>query len=506
MFGLTRWRAPAIIQEMSDAVIGMTAGNYRILSKISAGGMGTVYRAEHMMIGQQVAIKVLQPEFTNNREVVGRFFNEAKATSSIKHPGIVVVLDFGYLKNGLAYIVLELLEGMPLSRRIKRLGVMSEGEAAALLCGVCSGLSAAHAKGIIHRDLKPDNLFLIEDSDVVGGERIKILDFGIAKLTDMGASDVETKTGAVMGTPTYMSPEQCRGSGDVDERADIYSLGCIFYKLLTGKPPFTVEGAGEVIGMHLFVQPEPPSRKQPGISPDTDALVMSMLAKDPASRPQTARELGQTLAALAAAHGWNTSSGARWSLDGAGYAMVPTPAYLPPELTPMQPGTYPPVRSPTSSPGQPTTLSGAASQVADAPSQSKKKGSLIAVAAAAVVLVGGGVGFSRLHNGGYTTAKSAVASPVATQPSVVAPPRVIAPSPPAVVEEKLDPPQAVVENKAEKPVDLLPAVVKKPIVKKLVAKEPIAKPDEKTPDETMPDETTVPKNDKGHLPVEAVVE
>ena len=137
---------------------------------------------------------------------------------------------------------------MTLARRIKMRGAMPEGEAAAMLRGVCSGLAAAHDKRIIHRDLKPDNLFLVEDPDVPGGERIKILDFGIAKLTDIGSAHAATKTGAVMGTPTYMSPEQCRGSGDVDVRADIYSLGCIFYHLLTGKPPFAMEGAGEVIG------------------------------------------------------------------------------------------------------------------------------------------------------------------------------------------------------------------------------------------------------------------
>jgi serine/threonine protein kinase len=458
---------------MPDAVIGTTAGNYRILDKISDGGMGTVYRAEHVMIGQRVAIKVLQPDLTHNREIVGRFFNEAKATSAIKHPGIVVVLDFGYLESGLAYIVMELLEGMTLARRIKMRGAMPEGEAAALLRGVCSGLSAAHDKGIIHRDLKPDNLFLIEDADVVGGERIKILDFGIAKLTDIGSAHAATKTGAVMGTPTYMSPEQCRGSGDVDVRADIYSLGCIFYQLLTGKPPFAMEGAGEVIGMHLYVQPEPPSRHQLGISPDTEALVMSMLQKDPALRPQTARDLGQSLAAIAAAHGWNTSSGARWSLDGSGYMMAPTPAYLPPQPTPL-----------TASASQPTTLSGAASQSVAAPPK-KKKGPLIAVAAA-VLLVGGGVGFSLLNHGGDPAAKAAA--------PVVAPP-----PPPPVVEKKVEPPIAV-----DKPADPPPVVEKPaPVEKKPIAKRPV----EKKPIEKKPIEKKPPKNsDNGDLPVETNVE
>ncbi len=292
---------------MADGVIGANAGNYRILSKISDGGMGAVYRAEHVLIGRPVAIKVLLPELTANREIVNRFFNEAKATTAIKHPGIVEVFDFGYLENGLAYIVMELLEGMTLAQRARTLGTMNEGEAAALLRSVCGALAAAHDKGIVHRDLKPDNIFLIPDLET-GGERPKLLDFGIAKLTDLGNASAATKTGAVMGTPTYMSPEQCRGSGDVDHRADLYSLGCIYYQLLTGRPPFATQSAGEVIGMHLYMQPDPPSRHHPGISPDTEALVMALLAKDPAQRPQTARDLASILQQLAHAHGWISAS------------------------------------------------------------------------------------------------------------------------------------------------------------------------------------------------------
>ena len=288
---------------MEDAAISATAGSYRILSKIADGGMGTVYRGEHMLIGRHVAIKVLLPEFTANRQIVMRFFNEAKATSAIHHPGIVEIFDFGYLDNGRAYIVMELLEGFTLGQRIKGRGTMGEGEAAALLRGVCSALAAAHDKGIVHRDLKPDNIFLLPDLDNPGAERAKILDFGIAKLTDFGEAATSTKTGMVMGTPTYMSPEQCRGSSEVDHRADLYSLGCIFYQLIVGRPPFANQGAGEVIGMHLFLEPDPPSRHRPGISAETEALIMRLLQKDPSKRPQTARDLMIELQAIAFAHG-----------------------------------------------------------------------------------------------------------------------------------------------------------------------------------------------------------
>ncbi|MEP6860920.1 MAG: serine/threonine-protein kinase [Deltaproteobacteria bacterium] len=460
---------------MADGLIGTSAGNYRILDKISDGGMGSVYRAEHTLIGRLVAVKVLLPELTGNREIVDRFFREAKATTAIKHPGIVEVFDFGYLETGLAYIVMELLEGMTLARRIKMRGPMPEGEAAALLRGVCSGLAAAHDKGIVHRDLKPDNLFLVQDLDIPNGERIKLLDFGIAKLTDIGSAHAATKTGAVMGTPTYMSPEQCRGSGDVDARADIYSLGCIFYQLLTGKPPFANEGAGEVIGMHLYVQPEPPSRHALGISPDTEALVMAMLAKDPKLRPQSARELAQAFGAVAHAHGWNTSSGAAWSADGS-QSFAPqsyTPSYLPPQPTP---------RPPTASPSQPTTLSGAASQSVAAPPRSKK-GPILAVVAA-LAIVGGGVAFSVAKGSDKPAAPAAAVQPAPAP----------APPPPPLVEVKPVEKPAVVE--VPPPVEAKPEI--KPEVKApAIAKKKPEKKLEKKPVEKKPKDS-----DSGDLPVE----
>ena len=489
---------------MADGLIGTTAGNYRILDKISDGGMGSVYRAEHALIGRLVAVKVLLPELTGNREIVDRFFREAKATTAIKHPGIVEVFDFGYLDSGLAYIVMELLEGMTLARRIKMRGAMPEGEAASLLRGVCSSLAAAHDKGIVHRDLKPDNLFLVQDLDIPNGERIKLLDFGIAKLTDIGSAHAATKTGAVMGTPTYMSPEQCRGSGDVDARADIYSLGCIFYQLLTGKPPFANEGAGEVIGMHLYVQPEPPSRHALGISPDTEALVMAMLSKDPKGRPQSARELAQAFSAIAHAHGWNTQSGAGWSTSGSqSFAPVSyTPSYLPPQPTPMQ-TPAPVTRPPTASPNQPTTLSGAASQSVAAPPKSKKW-PIVAVIAA-VVLVGGGVAFSVMTGANKSADKAAdkaidksppaaAARPAPTPPPAVAPPPAPPPAP-AVVETKPPEPPVAEPQPAEKPAvpETKPAVIakKKPIEKKPVEKKPTEKKPKDSDSAALPVETGI---------------
>jgi serine/threonine protein kinase len=298
-------RALGRLDYTAAPVKGAIVGSYRILGTLSVGGMGTVYRAEHTLIGRLAAVKILHPEMCAKRDIVNRFFNEARATSSIKHPGIVEVFDFGYMPSGHAYLVMEFLEGMPLSRRIRTRGPIPEGEAALLLRSVCIALSAAHDKGIVHRDLKPDNVFVLRDPDSAFGERIKILDFGIAKLTDGGGQPASaTKTGAVMGTPTYMSPEQCRGRGGVDFRADLYSIGCMFYELVAGRPPFASTGAGEQIGSHLFVDPEPPSRHVAGLSPETEALIMTLLAKQPEDRVQSAKELAHRLALIAQQHGW----------------------------------------------------------------------------------------------------------------------------------------------------------------------------------------------------------
>ena len=270
--------------------------------------MGTVFCAEHILIGRLAAIKVLHPEFSGNKDIVNRFFNEAKATTSINHPGIVEVFDYGYMPGGDGYLVMEYLDGMSLGRRLKRGGRFNEGEGAMLLRGVCMALAAAHAKGIVHRDLKPDNIFLIADPESELGERAKVLDFGIAKLTDVGLAGSATKTGAVMGTPTYMSPEQCRGTGEVDHRADLYSLGCILYELMCGRPPFCDLGAGELIGAHLHVTPELPTKFEPKLSDEMEQLIVTLLEKNPANRLQTAQELAGRLGQIAKSHGYQVGT------------------------------------------------------------------------------------------------------------------------------------------------------------------------------------------------------
>ncbi len=336
---------------------GTQVGNYRITAKVSQGGMGTVYRGHHALLNKAVAIKVLNPELSHNKQMIERFFNEARATTAIKHPGIVEVIDFGYTATFEAYLVMEFLEGEPLARRVKRKRRFTEAEAAVLVRGMCSALAAAHAMGIVHRDLKPDNIFLVPDEDMPLGVRPKLLDFGIAKLSGSDLADEygmsKTRTGSVMGTPTYMSPEQCRGAGAVDHRADLYSLGCILYELVAARPPFVAEGAGELIGAHLYVMPDAPSVHGADISPEFEALIMRLLAKRPEDRVPSATDLAHLLtdiAGRAARHEPMLLS----PVSGALAAMTPSsPSYQGARSQPPDSGAHQP---------KPTTLGGVASE------------------------------------------------------------------------------------------------------------------------------------------------
>ncbi|MEM9489906.1 MAG: serine/threonine-protein kinase, partial [Myxococcota bacterium] len=277
--------------------VGATLGSYVITGTLSRGGMGVVYIAKHKLIGRKAAIKVLLPEVSRKPLSVKRFFNEARVTAAIGHPGIVEILDFGYSEDKQAYLVMEFLDGETLRDRLKRCGRMAAHETVAIADHLASALSAAHAQGAVHRDLKPTNIMLVSDPGVRFGERPKILDFGIAKLSDKADDNsYRTRTGMVMGTPSYMSPEQARGAGAVDHRADLYALGCILYTMLCGRPPFIGEGAGEIIGMQQFVEPTPPRAIERSIPSDIDNLIMRLLAKHPDDRPGSADEVRAVLA------------------------------------------------------------------------------------------------------------------------------------------------------------------------------------------------------------------
>jgi len=263
------------------SLIGATVGNYKVVSKLGEGGMGSVFLAEHPLIGKKVALKVLHPEYASNPEVVGRFFNEARAVNEIGHPNIVDVVDYGTVtrpgERELVYFIMEYLDGESLAEVLKRDAPLPTLRAVNVALQIADALAASHEKGVIHRDLKPDNVFLIDrgrESDFV-----KVLDFGIAKLS-RGPGDLgRTRSGVVMGTPTYMSPEQCEGKRNIDARADVYSLGVMLYEMLTGKVPFTGEGYGEVIMQHITRKPERPTAIRRSIPPAIEAIVLHALEK-----------------------------------------------------------------------------------------------------------------------------------------------------------------------------------------------------------------------------------
>jgi serine/threonine protein kinase len=248
-----------------DLLIGQTIGNYLVTQKLGEGGMGSVYLAEHPSIGKKVALKVLHSEFSTDQEVTARFFHEAKAVNDIGHPNIVDIVDFGILQAGpgreqLVYFIMEYLAGLTLSQLIRAEAPLPPERALGIGLQIADALAASHKCGIVHRDLKPDNIILMQR----GRERdfVKLLDFGIAKLTSGGAvGSHRTRTGIVMGTPAYMSPEQCEGRNDrVDWRTDVYALGIVLYEMLTGRVPFQGDGYGEILVQHLTRPPVPPSQ------------------------------------------------------------------------------------------------------------------------------------------------------------------------------------------------------------------------------------------------------
>lgn len=265
----------------------VVAGRYRVAELLGAGGMGAVYRAEHVELGKVVALKVMLGAAAGSDQALARFINEARAAARIGHPGIVEVFDLG-TEEGRAYIAMELLAGEELEERIERVGPLPLADVVRFGCEIADALSAAHGHGIVHRDLKPANVFLAtrgRQHDIV-----KILDFGVAKLVE-DASDVKTKTGSVLGTPLYMAPEQLQDSKQVDARADVYAIGGLLYAMLTGRPPLDGNTLHELFFRIVTVAPPPPSASRPEVPRWLDSLVCRALAKRPEDRPVSAAEV-----------------------------------------------------------------------------------------------------------------------------------------------------------------------------------------------------------------------
>src|SRR5262247_3085041 len=279
----------------SGALTGRTLDQkYYLESELGVGGMGTVYRAGRLLIGDWVAVKVLHPDQMADPQAVERFRREAQTAASLKHPNVVRVYDFNVSSEGLSYLVMELAEGENLRSLVERQGTLVETDAAEIIRQVCAALDEAHSQGVVHRDIKPENILV---RTVPEGLQVKVLDFGIAALRDVNGGRL-TRTGSVVGTPHYMSPEQCLGE-ELDGRSDIYSLGIVLFEMLTGVVPFDSSTPTAIVIKHVNDPPPPPRSLNPKISPAVESVVLRALEKRRDARPQTAGEMARELIAAA---------------------------------------------------------------------------------------------------------------------------------------------------------------------------------------------------------------
>jgi serine/threonine-protein kinase len=387
----------------------------RLVRRLGAGGMGSVWLAEHISLRTHVVVKFMAAELANSAEAIERFSREAAAAAQVKSPHVVQMLDHGVTPQGIPFIVMELLEGHDLGRELAARGRLTIPETAEIVVQVCKALSRAHERGIVHRDIKPDNIFLCDSSD--GETFVKLLDFGIAKADGRLGGSGGTKTGAMIGTPYYMSPEQMVGAKTLDFRTDLWSLGVVAYECVVGKKPFDEETFGALaIRVHSGALPVP-SSVEPSLPPGFDAWFATACARDLGARFPNAKELGAALARVAT--GANVASG-----PGVTRPVAPTPHPVAPSgaggTLPLASGTDAGV--------------GMASQVPRPPGVRGAAGWALAVVTALVVLAIGGA--LALHRFGATApayGKPAPSASASAVPNPAVPP--VAPSAPSAPAE-----------------------------------------------------------------------
>jgi serine/threonine protein kinase len=392
-------------------------GKYRVTARIGEGGMGAVFSGEHLRLHRRVAIKVLHAAMAQDAEVVRRFEREAQAAGKIGNDHILEILDIGELPSGERFMVMEFLDGEPMNNRLQRLGRLAPRQVYPLVRELLEGLTAAHAAGIVHRDLKPANVF-IQREKAGRTDYVKIIDFGISKFQNLGGDEAKTRTGLIIGTPLYMSPEQARGLSEADSRADLYAVGVILYESVTGRVPFTGASATDLLFQIALSTPPPIPSLVGDVDPSFCSIVEKAMARDPGARFQTGAEF---IAALDA-----------WAYSGQG---VVAPARAPMQA-PMLAPAYPPTAQLGSlgmTPG-PTAGTPWASSSGAGAAQPRSPLAIVAVLAAGVVVLALAGVFLVLRGRGAPTGAPAAAAgtSAATQLPVVAPP--IPPPPPASAE------------------------------------------------------------------------
>ena len=415
-----------MIEQGKNSVL---AGRYRLDHLLGEGGMGAVWAATHLLTHKRVAIKLLKGEIASP-ETLRRFVREARAASAVRHPNVVEIHDILTLDDSSPAMVMDLLEGETLAQYLERTEVIPLAELATIMAPVFSAVGSAHAAGIVHRDLKPENIFLARLGD--GRVEPKVLDFGIAKLMPLGekmdtAGAASTRTGAVLGTPYYMAPEQAFGEKDLDARADVWALGVILYECSSGRRPIDGENLGQVFKMITVGPTTPLALLTPDLPPDFVALVDRMMQRDRELRIRDLREPFEFL------RRW---SGAWVPNFGAAISVFPPMSGSPPESLPPPKSGDLPLSARTSQRAPPPALSGTGAPITNrvrvAPRQSRLIPAIIGGAVVAIVVVAGLFVVGSMHTETPGAAASAVAAPRAA--SSLALPRSASLSQPAASE------------------------------------------------------------------------